>query len=88
MDSQFKTELEEKKITDGGIAVLEYQNIVNKVTFECLRAEHFVNLLPSMRIGDHVILMNWWESLNVSNDLTVLVMSVVYIRIYCTCVII
>ena len=65
MNRNFEEELSNREVSSETIVVLKSQDIKNKSVFLSLREEHFASLLPKVKIGEHAILLNWWESLKV-----------------------
>ena len=50
------------------LSVLEKENVFSLSIFKALRDEHFGRLLPKMTVGQHVLLLNAWEDVNIMPD--------------------
>ncbi len=62
MDVDFKAEMLNRSFTEETIKVLQAECICSKTIFQSLRREHFSSLLPKLKVGQHAVLLAWWES--------------------------
>ena len=61
MDKIFYEELKSRNFSENAVDTLKDERITSKAVFKNLRAEHLSLLMPKMKIGDHCMLLSWWE---------------------------
>lgn len=61
MDSSLRDVLKKEGIIDATIAVLESEMITSLDIFYSLGDSHFQQILPKLKIGQHVLLLNIWH---------------------------
>ena len=62
METNFKSYLQSSGVSEAAIAVLEDELVLNMGVFTSLREEHFENLLPKLKVGEHAALLRVFES--------------------------
>ena len=68
MEREFEEFLDLAGAHKDTLSVLENENVVSLSIFKALRDEHFGRLLPRMTVGQHVLLLNAWEDVNMPPD--------------------
>ena len=63
MDKAFYEDLKSRNFSESAVSTLKDECITSKAIFKSLRAEHLSLLMPKMKIGEHCMLLSWWESL-------------------------
>ena len=60
--ADLKSYLQSSGVSEAAIALLEDELVLNMGVFTSLREEHFENLLPKLKVGEHAALLRVFES--------------------------
>ena len=58
-----KKKLLESGLTEESLTILEEEMILDEHIFKSLQREHVYKLLQSMKVGQHALLVKFWEQL-------------------------
>lgn len=61
MDVKFLKELEGVNLTEETLDVMMDEMILSKGVFLSLQRDHFMKLLPKLKVGQHAVLLKYWE---------------------------